>query len=256
MLFYIRTQGNKGQATIAVDSFSEDEGLYSGSSSTGSIHLKLEKSEFSFERVGASVIVTSGAKVSSIGNVFEKNIARSMIETHSGTISITDTQFFNNAVTGRDGVVVVDSDSKVGDTNCVVGTTDSEIEVAPVSSSPGGSSGLCEGTVVMTEGICRPFGQVCDPDATPTLLSVRAVARESDFIEMGIASASGANAKADPLGSKSSKSSKLLKQPQQGSSSIGRDKSNGKNKNSKSSKPKRRRERNAKRGKRKLDEIL
>jgi len=269
-LIYIRKSiftGNKGKATIVVDSFSEDEGLDSGSSSTGSIHLQLEKSEFSFERVATSVIVTSGAKVSSTGNVFEKNTGSSMIQTNSGIISITDTKFSNNVVTGGDGVVVVDSDSKVGDTNCVIGTTDSEDDGLPTAALV--SSDLCEGAVVMTEGICQPFGQVCDPDATPTFLSARGVSRESDIIEVGIAAASGSGAqsgssvevaKADRLElftSKSSKSAKSAKQ-QQVSSSRGRGEK--KKKKGKSSKPKRRRQRKWKRkskgGKRKLDETV
>ena len=182
-------QRNKGKATIAVDTFSGDEGTDSNPSATGSIHLKLEKSEFSSERVGTSVIVTSGATVSSTGNVFERNTASSMIQTNSGTITITGTKFENNVVTGGDGVVVVDSYSKVGDTNCVEGTTNIEdngvTTTTPVSSSRG-DAGLCEGTVVMTEGTCRTFGQVCDPNATPTVLSVREVSRESDSTESEI----------------------------------------------------------------------
>ena len=112
-----------------------------------------------------------------------------MIQTNSGTITITGTKFENNVVTGGDGVVVVDSYSKVGDTNCVEGTTNIEdngvTTTTPVSSSRG-DAGLCEGTVVMTEGTCRPFGQVCDPNATPTVLSVREVSRESDSTESEI----------------------------------------------------------------------
>ena len=108
-----------------------------------------------------------------------------MIQTNSGTITITDTKFENNVVTGRDGVVVVDSDSKVGDTNCVQGSGEEVAATAPVSSRQGDlSSGLCEGTVVMTEGTCRTFGQVCDPDATPTVLSVHVVSRENDPNDM------------------------------------------------------------------------
>jgi len=177
--------GNKGKATIAVDSFSEDEGLDSGSSSTGSIHLQLEKSEFSFERVATSVIVTSGAKVSSTGNVFEKNTGSSMIQTNSGTISITDTQFSNNDVTGGDGVVVVDSDSKVGDTNCVQESGDGATAVTSLSSSRGDlASDVCEGTVVMmVVGTCRPFGQVCDPDAPPESLPIPVVVEDSNVVD-------------------------------------------------------------------------
>eukprot|EP00573_Skeletonema_grethae_P013467 CAMPEP_0201694556 /NCGR_PEP_ID=MMETSP0578-20130828/6773_1 /ASSEMBLY_ACC=CAM_ASM_000663 /TAXON_ID=267565 /ORGANISM="Skeletonema grethea, Strain CCMP 1804" /LENGTH=788 /DNA_ID=CAMNT_0048180243 /DNA_START=1 /DNA_END=2367 /DNA_ORIENTATION=- len=177
--------GNKGKATIAVDSFSEEEGLDSSSSSTGLIYLELEESTFSFERVATSVIVTSGAKVSSTGNVFEKNTASSMIETNSGTISITDTQFSNNAVTGGDGVVVVDSNSKVGDTNCVQERLDGSTPVTSLSSMKGDlrSSDICEGTVVMMEiGTCRPFGQVCDPDATPEILPVPVVVGDIDVV--------------------------------------------------------------------------
>eukprot|EP00984_Skeletonema_dohrnii_P029249 scaffold19687_cov127-Skeletonema_dohrnii-CCMP3373.AAC.4 len=174
--------GNKGKATIAVDSFSEDEGQDSGSSSTGSIHLELEGSTFSSERVGTSVIVTSGAKVSSTGNVFEKNTASSMIQTNSGTITITDTQFEKNVLTGGDGVVVVDSDSKVGDTNCVEEGGDVVTTMTSLSSRQG--SGLCEGTVVMmTVGTCRPFGQVCDPNATPEYLPIPEVVVDSGVVD-------------------------------------------------------------------------
>ena len=124
--------GNKGKATIAVDSFSEDdEELGADPSATGSIHLELEGNTFASERVGTSVIVTSGATVSSTGNVFEGNTASSMIQTNSGTITITDTDFgSSNVVTGGEGVVVVDSSSKVGDTNCVEGSGE-EIAAQP-----------------------------------------------------------------------------------------------------------------------------
>ncbi len=155
----------------------------SGSSSTGTIHLELEESTFSFERVGASVIVTSGAKVSSTGNIFERNTASSMIQTNSGTISITDTLFSNNAVSG-DGVVVVDSDSKVGDTNCVQEGLDGATPVTSLNSMKGDlrSSDICEGTVVMMEvGSCRPFGQ-CDPDATPEILPIPEVVVDIDVV--------------------------------------------------------------------------
>jgi len=177
--------GNKGKATIAVDSFSEDEGQDSLSSSTGSIHLELEGSTFSSERVGTSVIVTSGAKVSSTGNLFEKNTASSMIQTNSGTISITDTQFEKNILTGADGVVVVDSDSKVGDTNCVEESGDGVTAITSLSSRQGDlSPGLCEGTVVMmTVGTCRPFGQVCDPNATPEYLPIPGVVVDSGVVD-------------------------------------------------------------------------
>eukprot|EP00574_Skeletonema_japonicum_P000457 CAMPEP_0201740200 /NCGR_PEP_ID=MMETSP0593-20130828/46176_1 /ASSEMBLY_ACC=CAM_ASM_000672 /TAXON_ID=267983 /ORGANISM="Skeletonema japonicum, Strain CCMP2506" /LENGTH=1237 /DNA_ID=CAMNT_0048234505 /DNA_START=28 /DNA_END=3741 /DNA_ORIENTATION=- len=177
--------GNKGKATIAVDSFSEDEGLDSGSSSTGPIYLELEESTFSSERVATSVIVTSGAKVSSTGSVFEKNTGSSMIQTNSGTISITDTQFSNNDVTGGDGVVVVDSDSKVGDTNCVQESGDGATAVTSLSSSRGDlASDVCEGTVVMmVVGTCRPFGQVCDPDAPPESLPIPVVVEDSNVVD-------------------------------------------------------------------------
>lgn len=164
-------QGNKGKATIAVDSFfKDDEELGSDPSATGPIHLDLEGNTFSSERVGTSVIVTSGATVSSTGNVFERNTASSMIQTNSGTITITDTDFgSSNVVTGGEGVVVVDSSSKVGDTNCVEGSGEemTGTATAPASSRQGG---ICEGVVVMTVGTCQPFGQVCDPNTTPTLV--------------------------------------------------------------------------------------
>eukprot|EP00986_Skeletonema_menzelii_P010319 scaffold5018_cov147-Skeletonema_menzelii.AAC.14 len=176
--------GNKGKATIAVDSFSEDEGTDSDPSATGSIHLELEGSTFSSERVGTSVIVTSGATVSSTGNVFERNTASSMIQTNSGTITITDTKFENNVVTGGDGVVVVDSYSKVGDTNCVEASGEQVTAAAPVSSRQGDlSSGICEGTVVMKVGTCRPFGQVCDPYATPEYLHIPDVVGNNTLVD-------------------------------------------------------------------------
>ena len=156
-----------------VDSFSENEGQGSGSSSTGSIHLELEGSTFSSERVGTSVIVTSGATVTSTGSVFEKNTANSVIETNLGSISITDTQFTDNVVTGGDGVVVIDSESKVGDNNCVQEATQSgEDEGATTTESLSSRQANlpCEGTVVMMGGICWPFGGVCDPTAVPEVI--------------------------------------------------------------------------------------
>ena len=166
-------QGNKGKATIAVDSFSEDdEELGADPSATGSIHLELEGNTFASERVGTSVIVTSGATVSSTGNVFERNTASSMIQTNSGTITITDTDFgSSNVVTGGEGVVVVDSSSKVGDTNCVEGSGEEATATASApASSRQGNPGVCDGVVVMKVGTCQPFGQVCDPNTTPALV--------------------------------------------------------------------------------------
>jgi hypothetical protein len=158
-------QGNKGKATITVDSYPENEGQDSGS--TGSIHLDLEGSIFSAERVGTSVILTSGANVSSTGSVFEKNTASSVIQTNLGAISITDTQFTDNVVTGNDGVVVIDSETIVEDNNCVEEPTQSKDEggttMASISSRQGDlSARICEGTVVAMGGICLPFG-ICDP---------------------------------------------------------------------------------------------
>jgi hypothetical protein len=129
----------------------------------------LEGSTFSAERVGTSVIVTSGANVSSTGSVFEKNTANSVIQTNLGSISITDTQFADNVVTGNDGVVVIDSESKMEDNNCVEEPTQSQGEgettttMASLSSRQGDlSPRICEGTVVAMGGICLPFG-ICDP---------------------------------------------------------------------------------------------
>ena len=138
--------------------------------------MELEESTFSFERVQTSVIIANGATVSSTGSVFDRNTASSVIQTNAGTISITDTEFIDNDVTGGDGVVVVDSDSKVGDTNCVQGSMQSEGDgvtaMPPLNSRQRNlPADVCDGTVVMMAGdTCRPFGQVCDPNATPVSL--------------------------------------------------------------------------------------
>jgi hypothetical protein len=153
-------QGNEGSSTIAVDSFFGSQ----------AISLQIEDSTFTDEKVQTSVVVTSGANVHSTGNVFEKNTASSMFQTELGAISITDTQFADNIVTGGEGVVVIDSDSKVGDNNCV-GEADSaqgedqNTTVLPLDSRQGGP---CNGTFVMG-GTCLPFGGVCDPEAVAAM---------------------------------------------------------------------------------------
>src|SRR5210317_2086751 len=167
-------QGNQGEATIAVDSFPDSSSGLSvpGSSfdSFAAICLQIEDSTFTDEKVQTSVVVTSGANVHSTGNVFEKNTASSMFQTELGAISITDTQFIDNVVTGGEGVVVIDSDSKVGDNNCV-GEADSaqgkdeNTTVLPLDSRQGGP---CNGTFVMG-GTCLPFGGVCDPKAVAAM---------------------------------------------------------------------------------------
>jgi len=259
--------GNKGDATIAVESYSEDEGLESGTSSTSSINLAIEKSTFSSERVG-SVIVAIGAQVSSKGNLFEQNTVTSVIQMYSGTITITETKFEDNVISGGDGLVEVDQDSKVGDTNCVEKSGDG-------GTATGGpdTTDVCEGTFDIENDICKPFGQVCDPEATPETLSLREGAREgvvgvgskSDLIVIGIASVSAPQSQQASINSvtsnssvtlerrksKSSKSTKPAKpqaqQQQQGSN--GRNQKD-KGKKSKSSKPKKGGGRKRKRGKR------
>jgi len=260
--------GNKGDATIAVESYSEDEGLESGTSSTSSINLAIEKSTFSSERVG-SVILASGAKVSSKGNLFEKNIATSMIQIYSGTIAITETKFEDNVISGGDGLVEVDEDSKVGDTNCVEESGDGVTATVGLDTTE--SSDVCEGTFDIENDICKPFGQVCDPEATPETLSLREGVREgASSVGIGIASVSAPQSPAintvsnnssgseeaktvtlERRKSKSSKSTKPAKpqaqQQQQGSN--GRNQKD-KDKGSKSSKPKKGGGRKRKRGKR------
>ena len=167
-------QGNQGEATIAVDSsFGSPSGSFVPGSSFDSfagICLQIEDSTFTDEKVQTSVIVTSGAKVHSTGNVFEKNTASSMFQTELGAISITDTQFADNVVTGGEGIVVIDSDSKVGDNNCAGGAdstqgTDENTTALPLNSRQGVP---CNGTYVMG-GTCLPFGGVCDPEAVAAM---------------------------------------------------------------------------------------
>ena len=141
-----------------------------------------------------------------------------MIETSSGTISITGTEFTNNDVTGGEGVVVVDIDSKVGDTNCrgkppPGSGGDDTVSIMPVS-------GLCEGTVLAGDGTCRPFGGVCDSFATPTFLTSREFSLGSFMLMEGDETGSYlestvGSAMADvgaSSGGKSSKSSKSAKE--------------------------------------------
>jgi hypothetical protein len=262
-------QGNKGDATIAVESYSEDEVLESGTSSTSSINLAIEKSTFSSERVG-SVILASGAKVSSRGNLFEKNTATSMIQIYSGTIAITETKFEDNVISGGDGLVEVDEDSKVGDTNCVEKSGDGVTATGGPDTTE--SSDVCEGTYDIENDICKPFGQVCDPEATPETLSLREGVREgASSGVIGIASVSAPQspaintvsnnssgseeAQTDTLERRKSKSSKSTKpakpqpQQQQQGSNASNQKDKGKGKGSKSSKPKKGGGRKRKRGK-------
>jgi len=262
-------QGNKGDATIAVESYSEDEVLESGTSSTSSISLAIEKNTFSSERVG-SVILASGAKVSSRGNLFEKNTATSMIQIYSGTIAITETKFEDNVISGGDGLVEVDEDSKVGDTNCVEKSGDGVTATGGPDTTE--SSDVCEGTYDIENDICKPFGQVCDPEATPETLSLREGVREgASSGVIGIASVSAPQspaintvsnnssgseeAQTDTLERRKSKSSKSTKpakpqpQQQQQGSNASNQKDKGKGKGSKSSKPKKGGGRKRKRGK-------
>ena len=256
-------QGNKGDATIAVESYSEDEGLESGTSSTSSINLAIEKSTFSSERVG-SVILASGAKVSSKGNLFENNIATSMIQIYSGTIAITETKFEDNVISGGDGLVEVDQDSKVGDTNCVEESGDGVTATGGLDTTE--SSDVCEGTFDIENDICKPFGQVCDPEATPETLSLREGVREDlSSGVIGIASVSAPQSQQASINSvtsnssvtlerrksKSSKSTKPAKpQPQQQQQGSNGRNQKDKGKKSKSSKPKKGGGRKRKRGKR------
>lgn len=143
-----------------MDSFTEGQESDS-SSSANIIYLELEGSKFSSESVQKSVIVTSGANIKSIGSVFEKNTASSMIETSLGFISITDTQFIDNVITGGEGVVVIDVDTKVGDNNCVQAPAQSEGGLNATLPTPI----ICEGTVVMMGGTCLPFG-ICEMNET------------------------------------------------------------------------------------------
>ena len=162
-------QGNEGSSTIAVDSFFGSSVPGSSFDSFAGICLQIEDSTFTDEKVQTSVIATSGANVHSTGNVFEKNTASSMFQTELGAISITDTQFADNIVTGG-GVVVIDSDSEVGDNNCVGEAVsaqgkDENTTVLPLDSRQGGP---CNGTFVMG-GTCLPFGGVCDPEAVAAM---------------------------------------------------------------------------------------
>jgi len=260
--------GNKGDATIAVESYSEDEGLESGTSSTSSINLAIEKSTFSSERVG-SVIVASGAQISSRGNLFEKNTATSVIQMYSGTIAITETKFEDNVISGGDGLVEVDEVSKVGDTNCVEKSVDGVTATGGPDITE--SSDVCEGTYDIENDICKPFGQVCDPEAAPETLSLREGVREGDSsVGIGIASVSAPQSPAintvsnnssgseeaqtvnlERRKSKSSKSTKQAKpQPQQQQEGSNGRNQKDKGKKSKSSKPKKGGGRKRKRGNR------
>jgi len=128
--------GNEGNATIMISSHSDElkvddqdtgspsqvDDLLSGNpdgilgillghkSYSHSIHLAIKDTAFSQEEVENSIIENKGGRINSSNVIFINSIARSIIRSENGTVSLMSTEFRMNDIKGEEGVVVLDSE--------------------------------------------------------------------------------------------------------------------------------------------------